>query len=202
MKIELETNYLKAMLLAIPTNDVRYNLCGLNMVAKGNELVAFAVDGHRISKWLISKEYEGEDFNVIFDKVTIKAVVDSKIKEVELDTEKLSFKLPYGEASKLIDGTFPDANKVLNASTNKNVDGDCFIDTKYLVDIAKIGNLICKKNQRCKYKQVNSSPDSVVLFAFLGVDNFIHGVMPMRDQMDIEIYQNTLADMLKKEVQL
>lgn len=200
MKLELETKYLKAMLLTIPTHEVRYYLCGMNLVAKDGELVAFATDGHRISKWLISKEYEGEDFNVIFDKLTIKAVVDSKVKEVELDTEKLSFKLPYGEASKLIDGTFPDANRVLNANTNKNVDGDCFIDTRYLVDVAKMGNLICRKGQKCKYKQVNSSPNSTVLFRFLEVDNFIHGVMPMRGEHDSDADANTLSNMLKEEV--
>ena len=200
MKIELETKYLKAMLLVIPSNEVRYYLCGMNVVAKDGELVAFATDGHRISKWLISKEYDGEDFNVIFDKLTIKAVVDSKVKEVELDTEKLSFKLPYGEASKLIDGTFPDANRVLNTSINKNVDGESFINTKYLVDVAKIGNMICRKNQSCKYRQVNSSPNSTVLFTFLEVDNFIHGVMPMRGEHDHDADKHTLTNMLKSEV--
>lgn len=198
MKIELETKYLKAMLLTIPTNEVRYYLCGLNVVAKDGELLAFATDGHRISKWLISKEYDGDDFNVIFDKLTIKAVVDANIETVELDTESLSFKLPYGEASKLIDGTYPDANRVLNADTNKNVDGECFIDTKYLIDVAKIGKIICRKNQRCKYKQVNKSPNSTVLFTFLEVDNFIHGVMPMRGEHDSNADANTLTNMLKE----
>lgn len=194
--INLSVSYLKAMLVCVPTYEVRYYLCGINFVGTNGKVAAYATDGHRISKWLITTEYDGDDFNLIINKDTIKAVIASKDKMVEFYPETGEIKTSFGSIKGLIDGKFPDAKRVLNKEIVINRDGDCHIDSKYLSDTIKIANLICGKGARDKFKKYNSSPNSVVVFTFYGVDDFIHGIMPLRGSWDNDNTQDIIHSML------
>ncbi len=69
--IELDARYLKAMLVCIPSHDVRYYFCGMQIKAVGGRVEALAADGHRLSKWLVSDDFEGKDFEFLIKKETI-----------------------------------------------------------------------------------------------------------------------------------
>lgn len=196
MNIDLDVNYLKALLVCVPTHEVRYYLCGIAFQAKGGRLTASATDGHRISQWLIDGEFKGKDFEFIVSKQAIQAVIASKQKTVELQTDNQCIALEYGTISGHVDGVYPNVGKVLNLDTIKNKEGECFINTKYVADSIKIGNLLCPKGTLCKVNQVNSSPDTTVLFTFTGVDDFVHGIMPLRDGYDTEEITKTLSKVL------
>lgn len=182
MKIELETKYLKALLVCVPTHEVRYYLCGINFKSKDGRITAVATDGHRISQWLIKGDFDGEYFNFIMSKQAIKAAVASKQEHVVLNITEQHIELEYGTVAGLIDGKYPDTDRVLDRSTVESKEGDCYIDSHYIADVVKIANLLCLKNQHYKFHQVNSSPNTTVLFTFTNIDDFIHGIMPMRGE--------------------
>lgn len=199
MKIELETKYLKALLVSVPTHEVRYYLCGINFKSKDGRITAVSTDGHRISQWLIKDDFDGEDFNFIMSKQAIKAAVASKQDHVVLNTLKQHIELEYGTVAGLIDGKYPDTDKVLNRSTAENKSGGCYIDSKYIADAIKIANMLCMKGSRHKLHQVNSSPNTTVLFTFTNVEDFVHGIMPMRGEcFDQHQSYTTLEKVLSK----
>lgn len=194
--INLSSDYLKAMLVCVPTHEVRYYLCGINFVGVKNKVSACATDGHRISKWLITEEYDGGDFNFIINKETIKAVISSKDKHVELEPTTGAITTSFGSITGLIDGKYPDISRVLNKETVIDKDGACYIDSKYISDTIKIANIICGKGSRDKIKQYNSSPNSTVVFTFHNVDDFIHGIMPLRGSWDSDNTKAVVSKML------
>lgn len=195
--INLSMDYLKAMLVCVPTHEIRYYLCGINFVGVKNKVSAYATDGHRISKWLITEEYDGDDFNIIINKDTIKAIISSKDKYVELEPTTGAVTTSFGSITGLIDGKYPDAARVVNKTTIVNKEGECPIDSKYLSDAIKIANIICGKGNRNNIKQYNSSPNSTVVFTFYNVDDFIHGIMPLRSSWDLEHQESVINTMLK-----
>ena len=199
MKIEIETKYLKALLVSVPTHEVRYYLCGINFKSKDGRITAVSTDGHRISQWLIANDYKGEDFNFIMSKKAIKAAVASKQDHVVLNTAEQHIELEYGTVAGLIDGKYPDTDRVLNRSTIENKDGGCYINSSYIADAIKIANMLCPKNRDYKLHQVNSSPNTTVLFTFTNVDDFLHGIMPMRGEcFDEHQSYTTLEKVLSK----
>lgn len=199
MKIELETKYLKALLVSVPTHEVRYYLCGINFKSKDGRITAVSTDGHRISQWLIANDYKGEDFEFIMSKKAIKAAVASKQDHVVLNTAEQHIELEYGTVAGIIDGKYPDTDKVLNHSTAENKEGSCYIDSSYIADAIKIANMLCMKCSRYKLHQVNSSPNTTVLFTFTNVEDFVHGIMPMRGEcFDEHQSYTTLEKVLSK----
>ena len=196
--ISLDVSYLKAMLICVPTQDIRYYLCGINITNNGSKVYAYATDGHRISKWLVTEDYDGNDFNIIINRDTIKAVVSSKDKHVELEPTTGAITTSFGSITGLIDGKYPDVDRVLNKETVIDKDGACYIDSKYISDTIKIANIVCGKGSRDKIKQYNSSPDSTVVFTFHNVDDFIHGIMPLRGSWDSDNTKAVVSKMLNK----
>lgn len=196
--INLSMDYLKAMLVCVPTHEVRYYLCGINFVGVKNKVSAYATDGHRISKWLITEEYDGNDFNIIIKKDAIKAIISSKDSHAELEPTTGAVTTSFGSITGLIDGKYPNVDRVLNKETVVTKDGACPIDSKYIFDTIKIANIICGKGSRDKIKQYNSSPDSTVVFTFHNVDDFIHGIMPLRESWDSDNTKAVVSKMLNK----
>lgn len=196
--INLDVSYLKAMLVCVPTQDVRYYLCGINFTSNGGKVSAYATDGHRISKWLITEEYDGDDFNIIVNKDTIKAVISSKDKDVELEPTIGTITTSFGSITGLIDGKYPDVDRVINTETIVDKDGACHLDSKYVSDTIRIANILCGKGGQVKFKQYNSSPASTVIFTFYDVDDFIHGIMPLRGSWDTDNTKAVISKMLNK----
>jgi len=193
--IELDTTYLKALLICVPNHETRYYLCGINFLAKDGKVSAHATDGHRISKWLITEYYDGDNFNFIIKKDAVKYVLAAKNDTVTLYSNG-DIVTSMGTVTGLIDGSYPDVERMLNCKTVENKVGGCFINTKYMADMIKIANLLCMKRNPCKYHQVNNIPDKTVLFTFTGIDDFIHGIMPMRSECEEKELYTTIEKVL------
>ena len=196
--ISLDVSYLKAMLVCVPTQDIRYYLCGINITNNGRKVYAYATDGHRISKWLVTEDYDGDDFNIIINKDAIKAAISSKDKHVELEPTTGAITTSFGSITGLIDGKYPSVDRVLNTTTIVDKEGECHLDSKYITDIIRIANTICGKSGRDKVRQYNSSPNSTVVFTLYGVDDFIHGIMPLRESWGAEKAKAVINKMLSK----
>lgn len=113
---------------SMATQDVRYYLNGLLLLVDGNELRAVATDGHRLA--YASMPLEGEPTTprqeLILPRKTVielsRLLADSdEPLQIELAPNQIRFK--FGQislVSKLIDGKFPDYERVIPA-TLKNV---------------------------------------------------------------------------------
>lgn len=105
--------------------ETRYYLCGINIHNKGDDLRFAATDGHKLCVYSHDYDYyeneSGKDFNVILPRQSVKTamVIAKKVKKdfpvvIKTDGKKLTIVAPDEEATfKLIDGTFPDYEKVI-----------------------------------------------------------------------------------------
>lgn len=111
---------------AVSTEETRYYLNGIFVHEKEGKLVAVATDGHRLAKMELSlpEGAEGMPGIIIPRKAVAEIrklleVADSEV-QLSLSDSKISF--VFGEAniiSKLIDGTFPEYEKVIPLSNDK-----------------------------------------------------------------------------------
>jgi DNA polymerase-3 subunit beta len=105
---------------AMSTEETRYYLNGIFLHAKANTLCSVATDGHRLAKIEVDLPEGAADMpGVIIPRKTVaelKKLVDEAQDDINisLSTSKICF--ICGDAvllSKLVDGTFPDYNKVI-----------------------------------------------------------------------------------------
>ena len=119
--------------------DVRYFLNGLLIEVQNNQIISVATDGHRLAKTEMT--VEGLNVDLVQSIVPRKAVIEiSKFLDPASDdsvTVKLNASHILIQAgnflfiSKLIDGRFPDYEKVIPANLDKHV----IIDRGNLIDI-------------------------------------------------------------------
>lgn len=119
--------------------DVRYFLNGLLIEIRDNEVLSVATDGHRLAKTLVEIESTGID--VVQSIVPRKAVLeiakflDSTSEEtVSVKFNASHIRVQSGDflfISKLIDGRFPDYEKVIPSSLDKHI----LINRPNLIDI-------------------------------------------------------------------
>jgi DNA polymerase-3 subunit beta len=114
---------------AISTEETRYYLNGVFLHTQDGNLRAVATDGHRLSRHQVA--YTGEDAfkGVIMPRKTVgllpKGVVSVSVSDTKIRIEAGDFVI----TSKLIDGTFPDYERVI-PKANENlvtVDRDAFM---------------------------------------------------------------------------
>lgn len=114
-------------LYAMASQDVRYYLNGLLLVVDGNELKAVATDGHRLAYASMPIEGSFAKHEVIVPRKTVlelnRLLVDNEGGvDVELSGNQARF--TFGEielVSKLIDGKFPDFERVIPPSTKHSL---------------------------------------------------------------------------------
>lgn len=117
---------------AISTEETRYYLNGIYLHAAGDIMRAVATDGHRLAKVeaAIPDGAQGMP-GVIVPRKTVgelRKLVDEAdgAVEVALSDTKIRFAFDKVElTSKLIDGTFPDYERVIPAGNNKMMQVDC-----------------------------------------------------------------------------
>ncbi len=113
---------------AISTEETRYYLNGIFIHVTDDELKAAATDGHRLARFTIPKPAGAEGMpDVIVPRKCIaelrkllEEVLDTNVL-IDLSASKIRFTLG-GEkvlTSKLIDGTFPDYNRVIPTGNDK-----------------------------------------------------------------------------------
>jgi DNA polymerase-3 subunit beta len=121
---------------AISTEETRYYLNGIYIHAtKSNEVPvvrAVATDGHRLARFeMTAPEGAAGIPGVIVPRKTVlelRKLVDEGDEEVQIALGDIKIRCAVGDAeltSKLIDGTFPDYDRVIPAGNDKVLEVDC-----------------------------------------------------------------------------
>ncbi|MBV2234482.1 MAG: DNA polymerase III subunit beta [Sterolibacterium sp.] len=112
---------------AMAQQDIRYYLNGLLLVVKGNEICVVATDGHRLAYAKETLEEQLPSIEVILPRKTVLELsrqlndVDDSL-EIILTSTQAQFRFGSIEfVSKLIDGKFPDYERVIPKTHNKLV---------------------------------------------------------------------------------
>jgi DNA polymerase-3 subunit beta len=139
-------------------DETRYNLNGIYLHAKNEELIAAATDGHRLSVASVKfhNKYK-EDFGVILPKKTVhelqKVIKDPKNIdfniEIQLSLNKVKFSCNnITMISKLIDGTFPDYQDLIPADHPHKM----VVNTKLLADaVDRVATITVDKFRAIKF---------------------------------------------------
>lgn len=104
---------------AMAQQDIRYYLNGLLLVVDSKSVTAVATDGHRLAFCQIPSEQECSKQEVIIPRKTIlelQRLLEDSEEPVEIEITGNQVKLGFAETelvSKLVEGKFPDYNRVL-----------------------------------------------------------------------------------------
>ena len=131
---------------AMAQQDVRYYLNGLFMKISNKELYGVATDGHRLAKAgsSIKTATEGEVSVIIPRKGVIE--IDKQIDEerkLKITASKNHMQVDSGDAmaiTKLIDGKFPDYEKVIPKDASKLITVDCKTFKEALTRVSILSN--------------------------------------------------------------
>ena len=121
---------------AISTEETRYYLNGIYVHTARNMgvdvLRAVATDGHRLARFEVPLPEGAEGMpGVIVPRKTVgelRKLIDETAMEVTVSLSESKIRFAFDEAvltSKLIDGTFPDYERVIPADNDKNLEVDC-----------------------------------------------------------------------------
>jgi DNA polymerase-3 subunit beta len=186
MKITIDHNIVKALLICAAKQDIRYYLKGICVDARANgDVVLATTDGHRLLAYPVATDAiealaPGQ---YIIPREALEAVKPCKAGRhmlpitIEIDTAKgLENKITGATSTvtPLIDGKFPDWRRVLP----KTVSGEpAQYQAEYLGDFGRIADLLGTKQPHIHY---NGSAAAIVgnLGAALGV------LMPMRSDAE------------------
>ena len=116
---------------AASVEETRYNLNGIYLHAKDKMLVAVATDGHRLAMATTTLPEGAKDMpGIIIPRKTIGEVAKLAAENVEnlhiaLSANQIRFKMNEIElSSRLVDGTYPDYEKVIPAGNDKTLEAD------------------------------------------------------------------------------
>ncbi len=126
--IEIEQKLLKKLLgsvqYAMAQQDIRYYLNGVLMVIEGNLIKLIATDGHRLAYTSSELDTEHTKREVILSRKTVnelfKLLSDSEDK-IKLELAEKQVKISFSDitlTTKVIDGKFPDYDRVIPNYTN------------------------------------------------------------------------------------
>jgi DNA polymerase-3 subunit beta len=167
-RFEMEAEELSRMLAraryAISSEETRYYLMGIYFHTSGDELLAVSTDGHRLARVSNGKPDESGEFEGIIiprkcvgEVLKIVDEVEGKV-VVEMSATKVRFTL--GDAiltSKVIDGTFPDYNRVIPKSNDKVVT----VDASSLAEsIDRVSTIVTERTRAVK---VELAKDKLIL---------------------------------------
>lgn len=181
--IVLYSSYLKAMLISTLKQDRRAYLMGIYIRGIDKRVEAFSSDGHRLSKWLITTTYEGENFEFIIHREAIEQALLAKEHEVRLTSDG-TLHTRISKIKKLIDEPYPNVDKTVisRIDLEPNTSDNPLINCSYLKDLYDIAKLL-RTNRSPQFWAVNHPKDGVgaVVYTIEGVDDFIHIIMPMKE---------------------
>jgi DNA polymerase-3 subunit beta len=140
---------------AISTEETRYYLNGIYIHSRENMLSAVATDGHRLAKIEIEAPEGAKAIpGVIIPRKTVielKKLLDEAEDDIEVSLSDTKICFICGKAillSKLIDGTFPDYNKVIPQSNDKSL----VIDSNTLsVAVDRVSTISSDKTKAVKF---------------------------------------------------
>ncbi len=112
-------NLLSMVHFAMAQQDIRYYLNGLLLVVDNKSVIAVATDGHRLAFCEIATDQECPKQEVIIPRKTIlelQRLLEDKDDPVQIEITANQVKIGFDETelvSKLVEGKFPDYNRVL-----------------------------------------------------------------------------------------
>lgn len=116
---------------AMAQQDVRYYLNGLMLEISSNNLCAVATDGHRLAFCQQNVEYDAADIKQIIlprkGVLELERLLDESEENVQLNIGTNHLQVVFNSiqfTSKLIDGRFPDYNRVMPADTDNIIMAD------------------------------------------------------------------------------
>ena len=182
--IELNRNYLKAMLCVAAKEDVRYYLEAVYFVGCEGKVLAYSTDGHQMLRWIVCEDYQGADFEYILSRRSIKDAIKTKYNiHIQASTGDLvcakdeDFRTFKG----LIDAKYPNVQKLTSEWINKiaiEQKDHLLFNANHLKNLAKIGQIIAKeyKVTNPAIRQYSRASISGIesIFTFLNVDNLMY----------------------------
>ncbi len=160
---------------AVSTEETRYFLNGIffhTLEKDGKELLrAVATDGHRLARQdVISPEgAKGMPSIIVPRKVIteLRAQLDDTSADIIVETSETKARFSFGNTtitSKLIDGKFPDYEKVIPTSNDKNMEVDCKLFSEAVDRVSSVSyeksKAIKLKISKSKLTLLASTPDS------------------------------------------
>lgn len=142
---------------AISTEETRYYLNGTFLIGEGGSLTAVATDGHRLARNKVDSEAE---FAGIIVPKKLCGMLPKGVVAVSVSQQKIQ--LATGDftiTSKLIDGTFPDYNRVIPVNNDKvvTIDRDVFLRAS--------DRVVTISNEKGRGVRLAIAPGSVALTA-------------------------------------
>jgi len=139
---------------AISTEETRYYLNGIYVHAHNGALRAVATDGHRLALAEMNLPAGSEGLpGVIIPRKTvaeIRRLIDGGDADVAISVSEAKIRFHYGSAiltSKLIDGTFPDYERVIPKGNEKELT----IDNKVFADaVDRVATISAEKSRSIK----------------------------------------------------
>lgn len=139
---------------AISTEETRYYLNGIYVHAHDGALRAVATDGHRLALSEMNLPTGAENLpGVIIPRKTIaeiRRLIDGSDEDVSLSISDAKIRFQHGSAvltSKLIDGTFPDYERVIPKGNEKEL----VIDNKVFADaVDRVATISAEKSRSIK----------------------------------------------------
>jgi DNA polymerase-3 subunit beta len=185
MKITIDHNIVKALLICAAKQDIRYYLKGVLVDARASDVTLVTTDGHRLLAYPVAVDAiealaPGQ---YIIPREALEAVKPAKAGRVtlpitiEIDTAKgLENKITGATSvvTPLIDGKFPDWRRVLP----KTVSGEpAQYQAEYLGDFGRIADLL-----GTKYPHIHHNGSSAAIVGNLGAALGV--LMPMRSDAE------------------
>lgn len=139
---------------AISTEETRYYLNGIYVHASGDMLRCVATDGHRLAMAQSALPAGAEGLpGVIVPRKTIaelRRLIDGSSESISVSVSDAKIKFGLGEAvltSKLIDGTFPDYDRVIPKGNDKNLT----LDNKVFANaVDRVATISAEKSRSVK----------------------------------------------------
>lgn len=144
---------------AISTEETRYYLNGIYLHAAGDKdkvLRAVATDGHRLARIEVSLPAGADGMpGVIVPRKAIyelKKLIEGGEGDVEVSLSETKIRFVFGGAvlvSKLIDGNFPDYERVIPSGNDKMMEVDCKLFTQ---SVDRVSVISSEKSRAIKFK--------------------------------------------------
>ncbi len=151
---------------AMAQQDVRYYLNGLLLEMKDGVLRSVATDGHRLAMSEVSEGVAGdEDFQIIVPRkavLELGRMLEDSEREVAIEVGSNNIRIIMGKTiftSKLIDGKFPDYQKVVPMGTDKQV----VVDREGMRQALQRTSIL--SNEKYRGIRFNFEPDNLELLA-------------------------------------
>lgn len=158
------SNLITKTSFAMAYQDARHFLNGLHLCSQNAKLVSVCTDGHRLAKYSSQINY-GNDLSIIIPRKAILEInrilasfTDNKDHITEFNVSNNSFQIKINEyllTSKLIEGNYPNFNKVIPEATKSKITVDKTSFKGSLNIISKVVNQ--------QYKGVKLTPTASAL---------------------------------------